>query len=147
MSPTIVVSTNPALAHGEIGILASSPRIRSVTVHAVVEPLSSGAREIPTLVVSYLVVVRRAYESVPQARGAGAPVDSKHLFLPANVIARGNVVSTTDLLDHPLAVTAPSGLASRDYFVIAVQKFTQQCLPQQPAETWKLLGLLRITIG
>jgi hypothetical protein len=67
------------------------------------------------------------------------------LLRPGNVISTSRTVRTTDLKDHLLVVHVPSGLASRDYFVVGVQTFTEQCRPRGTGQESSLIGLIRIT--
>jgi hypothetical protein len=115
-------------------------------VHAVVSAPSKTRPEIALLVRSRIVLTRQAYETVPGARGVADPLISPdQLLSPANVIASSRVVQTTDLADHALTLTAPAGLAPRDYFVIAVQHATQQCQPSpRTGPSWAVIGLVRV---
>jgi hypothetical protein len=64
---------------------------------------------------------------------------------PSNVIASSQVVRTTDFKDHLLTLHVPSGLPSRDYFLIGVQALTALCTPKQTGHGESLVGLVRVT--
>jgi hypothetical protein len=142
-SPTFITPTNPRLRF-RIDVLARTTRTRSTTAHALVTALPGERSAIATLVRSRIVLVSQVYETVPKARGAVPPISPDPMLDPANVIAWGPVVTTTDTKNHVLAVRVPAGLAVRDYFVVGVQDLTPMCTPRESGRESRVIGLVRV---
>jgi hypothetical protein len=143
MSPTFIAPTCANL-HGKITVLARTTPTQPTIVYAKVTSLSREESAIKTLVRSRIVLVSQVFETVKRAHGAGPPIPPDRLLESSNVIASSPVVRTTDLKDHLLTLHVPTGLTSRDYFIVGIQVFTELCTPRSTGNTESVVGLVRV---
>ena len=142
-APTFIVPTGPNV-HGKITVLTHTTSNRPTVVHAKVTSLSEPRSPVKSLRRSRIVLVSQVFETVGKAHGAPPPIDPDQVLKPANVIASSAVVRTTDLKDHLLTLHVPTGLSSRDYFIVGVQVFTGLCTPRSTGSTQSVVGLVRV---